>query len=238
MISELMNAIIAASTGAITGGIVNLILEKRKERREDKKEKERENKEIYEKRPELQIVDYKNYLDRPGYGVKKDINIFLTKIEDVFVENEVVTAHFKKEYFNEDEWCCVIYSFKNIGNTDIRCINPICVEKKNMILCDVAIAHEILKHGLLHYTAWYDKKLRVGEIFTMKVCYHKECILPGNFSALMVMGIEDSNGRFWEQPLFVPNNKIYDASRLSQKEYKENIRSEKVIEYFKKPWLW
>lgn len=240
MTDELVNVTISAIMGAIAGGIVNLLLEMRKERKEDKKEKQKEKRKIYEKRPELKIVEYKEYLSHPGHKLKKecDVNIFLTKIESVSIEDDVVTPHYKKELFNEDEWCCVIYSFKNEGKTDIQCISPICTYKKDTILCNVSVAQEILQYELLSYSTTYDKKLRVGESFTMRVCYHKDCIVAGMISAIMAMGIEDCNGQFWMQPLFAPNDKIYDASRITYKEYRDDILPDRAIECFKKPWLW
>ena len=210
MTSELINAIISAVTGAVSGGIVTLLLDKRKEWREEKKEKQNEKKKIYEERPELQISEYKEFLSRPGHKLKKecDINVFMTKIEKVSVEDDIVTAHYNKEFFNEEEWCCVMYEFKNMGKTDIRCVSPICTYKKDTMLCNVSVAQMILEHGMLSYSTMYDRKIRVGESFTMRICYHKECIVAGMISSIMVLGIEDCNNRFWEQPLFAPNNKI------------------------------
>lgn len=133
MTNELMNAIVSAITGAVAGGMVNLLLDKRKENLEDIKEK----KKIYEDRPELQIIEYKEYIKCSAYKFKKecDINLFMTKMGKVSVENDIVTAHYNKDYFNEEEWCCVIYEFKNAGKTDIRCVSPVCTYKK--ILCFV-----------------------------------------------------------------------------------------------------
>ena len=240
MTSELINTLISAITGAIAGGIVTLILDKRKERREDKKETQNEKKKIYEERPELQIVAYKEYLSRPGHKLKKecDINVFMTKIEMVSVDNDAVIAHYNKDLFNEEEWCCVIYEFKNMGKTDIRRVSPICTYKKDTMLCDVSSRQVILEQGLLNYSTIYDRKIRVEESFTMRVCYHKDCIKAGMFSAIMVMGIEDCNSRFWQQPLFTPNEKIYEASEITYKEYKDQLFPDVAIECFKKPWLW
>lgn len=240
MTSELMNAIISAITGAIAGGIVTLLLDKRKERREDKKEKQNEKKKIYEERPELQIVEYKEYLSRPGHKLKKecDIDVFMTKIEKVSVEDDIVTAHYNKEFFDEKEWCCVIYNFKNVGRMDIRCISPICTYKKDTMLCSVSNAQMILEDGLLSYSTLYDRKVRAGESFTMRIRYHKDCIVAGMMSSIMVMGIEDCNNRFWEQPLFAPNNKIYETYRITHEKYRDNFLPDAAIECFKKPWLW
>ena len=60
----------------------------------------------------------------------------------------------------------------------------------------------------------------------------------GMFSALMSMVLQDDNGRYWSQPIFVPNEKIYNSNRISHKEYRERILANSAIECFRKPWLW
>lgn len=240
MTNELASAIISAITGSIAGGIVTLLLDKRKERREDKKEREKQKKKIYDERPELKITQYKEYLNCPGHKLKKvcDINVFITKMENVSVDGDAVLVQYNKDFYNEDEWCCIIYNFKNVGGTDILRVNPICTYKKDTMLCDVTNARMIMEHGLLSYTTTYDRKIRVGETFSMKVCYHKDCIVTGVLSAIMAMGIEDCNNRFWMQPLFAPRDKIYDAYLISYEEFLMYIKVDTAIECFKKPELW
>ena len=236
----MMNDIIIAFISAIIGGAVTLLLERRKEHREDKKENGKEKKKIFEKRPELKITEYKEYLGRPGHKLKKecDISIFITKMTNVSVEGDCVTAHYNKDFFNEEEWCCVIYEFKNVGKTDIRCVSPICMYKKDTMLCEVKMSQLVLEHGVLSYSTVYDKKICVGESFTMRICYHKDCISAGMFSAIMVMALEDSNNRYWMQPLFAPNDTIYESYKVTRKEFKEALLPESAMECFKKPWLW
>lgn len=48
----------------------------------------------------------------------------------------------------------------------------------------------------------------------------------------------DDNGRYWTQPLFAPQDKIYDSRMISPKEYIEQTRTTLAEECFKKPWLW
>lgn len=237
---DIKTAIIGAIMGALSGGVVDWILAKRRERREDKKEKEKQTQEIYKKRPELDIIGYKNYTERPGYGIKQkcDINIFLTKIWNVSVVNGDVNIEYNDSFFNQEEWCCVIYTFKNSGKTDIQCINPICIEKKSMVLFDVEKVQMFKEYRMLNYSTWYEKKLRIGETFTMKVCFHKDCIMAGAISSLMVMGFQDDNDRFWEQPLFVPEEKIYKANMISYKKYRDKLWTESAIKCFREPWLW
>jgi len=235
MPDEIITMIISAITSAIISGITTLLLDIRKERRQDKKDQEKEKQKIHEERPELQIIKYEEYMDNPEQEC--DINVFMTRIEDVSVDEDV-TAHYNKEFFNEKDWCCVIYAFKNVGRTDIRCVSPICTYQKDMVLCDVSIAQFILKHGILNYSTMYDRKIRVGESFTMKVCFHKEYMVTGMMSAIMVMVLEDSNGKFWEQPLFVPSDKIYETYQITCEEYRNQLTVDKAKECFREPWRW
>lgn len=52
------------------------------------------------------------------------------------------------------------------------------------------------------------------------------------------MRMVDVNGIPWVQPLFAPDNKIYQSSMISDREYREQLLPDGAIECFKKPWLW
>lgn len=225
---------------AIAGFIANLISEKCKENRENKKESQKIQMEVFTNRPELSIKEYKNYIKRTGYGVKKkcDVNVMMASVEGTSIENNIVNAKFCMEDFNSKEWCCVIYVFENVGKTDISRIDIISVNNQNTAIYNVDFAKENASHGILNCSELYDRKIRVGETFSVKICYHKEHILCGVISASLNMGFEDSNGRFWLQPLFAPYDKIYDSRQVSFKEYRSGILPHQVEECFKKPWLW
>ena len=239
MTNELINTVISAVTGAVAGGLVTLLLDKRKELRDDKKEREIEEKRIYEERPELEIIEYKEFVDSSSSDELEhcDINVFLTEMKDVCVEGDSVTAQYREELFNKEEWCSVIYHFRNTGRTDIRCVSPICVCKKNMMMCDTAKTQIILEHGILNYSTMYDRKIRVGDTFSMKVSCHKEYIPGGENFAIMIMDIEDCNSVFWEQPLFFPTDKIYESYKITHKKFRDSFLADSAIECFKKPWL-
>lgn len=53
------------------------------------------------------------------------------------------------------------------------------------------------------------------------------------FSAPMSIGMIDDNGRYWTQPLFAPQNKVYDSRAVSAEEYIEQKRTETAEECFK-----
>ena len=236
---EIIIPIITAIVGGLIGGIFTLIVAKRKENREESLRLQKERKEIFDNRPEYKIVDYKEYLNRPGYGIKQqcDIDIFITPIKDIKI-NGRVDAIYDENSFNKKEWCCVIYELENVGKTDITVTYVICSHKRTKVLFGSSVANKFLEAKCLNYSESCDDKIRVGEKITLKICYHKDCIIASMFDAIVSIGIKDINGRCWEQPLFVPYNKIYDSYLIPYKQFRANILTEDAEECFKQPWLW
>lgn len=244
MIPEILTAVIGAIVGGVFTLLVTLIVERHKERRTDRIEADREKKEIFQTRPEIAVTECKDYLARVGYGIKQkcDIELFVAQIERVTTTGEkrhdVVYAHYSEGDFNPDEWCCVIYKFENRGKTDISSLDIICNYKKDTCIFPCDSAQRRAAANVLSYWYCYDKKIRIGETISVKLCYHKDRILLGMFSAIMSVAMEDDNGRYWVQPLFAPTNKIYSSRQISYKEYREEICADIAEECFKKPWLW
>lgn len=244
MTNEIIIVIISALAGGIVTLLTTLALERRKEKREDRIEAKKQQREMFQNRPEMQIVDFKDYISRTGYGVKQrcDIELFIAHIENITVEDQktraIVYAHYKEEHLNACEWCCVIYTFKNAGKTDISTMDIIWRFQQSSCIFPVGEARRWAEGNLLNYSYCYDKKIRVGETITLKVCYHKDVVIPGVFSAPISIGMIDDNGRYWTQPLFAPQNKLYDSRAISHKDYIEQTRTDLAEECFRKPWLW
>lgn len=243
-----MDNIVELVISAVAGGIITLlttwILERRKEKREDRKEEKKKQEEIAQNRPEMAIVDFKDYIERPGYGIKQkcDIEVFVAHISNVTVTDEgksgVVYANYDEEDFDSKKWSCVIYTFENKGKTDISMLDIICTYKRDTCIFPCGFAREMAKENVLNYRLCHDKKVRVGERITVKFCYHSERICTGIFTANMVIGMEDDRGGRWLQPLFAPLEKVYDSYKVSYKEYRDEVLVDKAEECFKKPWLW
>ena len=70
MTNEILIALIGAIFGGVITYITTLLLDKRKEKREDRIEARKERKLIFENRPEMEVVDYKDYINKFN-GVKR-----------------------------------------------------------------------------------------------------------------------------------------------------------------------
>lgn len=248
-----MNEIISAVIGAIISGIISWIAasksQRRKEQREDTIAAQKERKETFQTRPEMDIIEYKNYLSRPGYGIKQkcDIEIFMAHIDRVSVEDngkkgkkkrEWIRAHFNPEDLNSSEWCCVMYTLKNVGKTDISTTNIICNYQRDTCIFPCTFLGTFISNNALNYSECYDKKIRSGETVSLKICYHKDRVITGMMSATLSIGMHDDNGHYWQQPLFAPTDRVYDSREVTWKEYKADLRPDLAIECFKNPTLW
>lgn len=244
MKNEIIIAITSAFVGALITFLFTLLLDKHKERRDNELEARKERIDIFQNRPEMVIVDYKDYISRTGYGIKQksDIELIVAHIEKITVtgnkKNDVVYAHYREDDFDSKDWCCVIYTFKNVGKTDISTLDIICNFKRDTCIFNSENAKKWASDNMLNYWYCYDKKIRVGETITVKFCYHNDRVIAGPVSAIMSIAMQDDNGRYWLQPLFAPLDKLYDSRQISYKEYCDNISSEIVEECFKKPWMW
>lgn len=246
---EIISAAISALISGIIGWIAGSKSERRKELREDTLAAQKERKEIFQARPEMEISEYKNYLSRPGYGTKQkcDIEIFMAHMDHVSVEDngkkgkkkrEWVRAHFNHEDLNSNEWCCVMYTFKNVGATNISTTNIICNSQKDTCIFPCSFMDTYVTNHVLNYSECYDKKIRSGETLSLKICYHKDRVVAGLVSAILSIGMEDENGNYWQQPLFAPTDKVYDSRQVGWKEYRADLMPDLAIECFKKPYLW
>lgn len=244
MTPEILIAIVSAFAGGFITFLFRVLSDKRKEKREDRLEAKKLQREAFQNRPEMQIVNYKDYVCRPGYGIKQkcDIDLFVARISQVSLEgrrkDQIVRAHFCGDDLNPENWCCVIYTLKNAGKTDISRLDIICHFQQTTCIFPSQEVKQWEDGGLLNYAHCYDRKVRVGETITLKLCYYKDHIVPSAFSAAISIGMVDDNGRHWTQPLFAPQDKAYDSRPISSKEYHDELNTDTAEECFKKPWLW
>ena len=222
IIIPIICAIVSAIISSLITAFVSISIQKRKEEREDKINKKREQQTIFKQRPEFSIEEYKNYLDRPGYGIKQkcDIGVFISFIINKTKEG-LVSLNYKEDDFIKENWCCVIYKLKNSGKTDIKFVDIVSNHKKVIAVFNSEKVEDCLNKGYINYSEPLDRIVKVDEEIVVKICFNKDRVLHNLLSANLCLGMIDENDHYWMQPLFVPDKKIYNSYQVSRKEYIE-----------------
>lgn len=234
--------IIIAAASAVIGGIVTLCIEKIKEQRIIKKEKSQKYEEVYNNRPEFHIEEMKDRFSRPGTGIKSDkcdLELYIPKIKSCCVENTSVELNYGEYNKNINEWVCRKFFLKNIGKTAVYSLTVAMNFKRSACLFSYnEILFELLDQGSVNYSHMYDRRIGPGEIITIKLCFHKDHIIGGLLSALLDIYSCDDHNRYWAQPFFAPDDKLYESRLVSYNEYRDRSHADIAIECFKKPYLW
>lgn len=230
--------VISAISGAIAGGIVSCIFcyfnDRRKERRADKKEEEKERQRRFENRPEFKIIKFQTVSKYTEEDFREERLQAVTAEFKPSIEGEFVYANFSAEELDKSEWGSVRYTLENVGKTDVSSISLICQDKRHFWLCDKYLADDLMKSRVLHYVAYFENKVRVGETFEIEVFYNKK----HSYLPMLDIGMQTPDTRFWTQPLFLPCNKVGDSGEIDYTDYLEAVRTEVAEDCFKHPWLW
>lgn len=163
-------------------------------------------------------------------------------IQNITVEGaatqEAVYAHYDSEHLKSDHWRSVAYTFRNVGKTDISTFYIISNCQKKVCLFSADTVQAFARKNLLGYSCLYDQKIRIGRTVTVKIFYPEKSIFTNALSATLSIGMEDDRGRYWMQPLFAPERKVYDSYSICRSDYYNEIKTDIAEECFKKPWLW
>lgn len=237
-----INEILVAIPSAIIGGFITLIFERRKERRQDKKELEAKKEELHRNRPELSIIEMKDYFSRPGVCITSqpcDLEAFIAPFKKVEIADGDVSAIYDESYLDKKSWACRIYVIKNVGKSAIYSLSLISNYKKDTCIFEVEALDKLtIEDGYINYYVSLDKRIAPDETFTLKLCYPKDKVVSGFMSAIFSFGLCDDNEHYWEQPFFAPGDKLYVSQMISYREYRDQILPDSAIECFKKPYLW
>ncbi len=234
-------AAISAVIGSVVGGVVKYLFDRISERKKDKKEKITKLNEQRKERPEFVITEMKDYFNRPGTCINSnscDLEVFVANIKNVNVSDKYVLVEFDDCIYDKKSWVCRKYTFTNVGKTVVYGVDIISNYKKTTCIFNAKSIDKMGKPGFLNYSELLDKRIAPNESFTLKICYHKERIQAGFFTAALDIGIRDDNNNYWVQPFFAPENKLYGSTKIDYHEYRDLIRPDDAIECFCKPYLW
>lgn len=165
---------------------------------------------------------------------------------------EIFIGTFKVEYNKEKEYkisysqniknkknhCYKDIIIKNIGKSDIECLDIVSTNKKGLILCDYNSLNNLVDNELICYDYCYDKKIRVGESIKIRIYYEYNKQPHLMWSSTLAFLFEDQNHNYWEQPFFYEKDNIYAPYEISYKELKKAVTTDDAYECFEHPWLW
>ena len=241
-----MEAIIASVLGGLVGGLFTFLgvwmtihHENKKTRQEELKRQKEKEEQLFENRPRLEIMGYKK-LSKYSAAKKADISLLLCSIKDYKNESRAM-FYYDPEVVEPEKWVSVEYALKNIGNTEISHMYFSTNLPKNTSLFGIDNEENEMcyENNLLNYSVILDKSVKPKESIKLRVCYIDEEIILSNIgSAPITIWLIDEKNNWWSQPLFAPDNKIYNSSRSSHKEWKDYTDEAKAIECFENPMLW
>jgi len=233
--------ITVAAISAIIGGFVTYSFDRMKDRREDKKGKLDKLEEQRRDRPEFIITSMTDYFNRPGACINSqpcDLEIFVASIKNVKIIDEYVKVEYDDTILDKKSWVCRQYTLKNVGKTVVYGVDIISNFKKDTCIFKNKTIEYMIKNGMLNYSELLDKRIALNESFSLKLCYSKDKIIMGSFSAILSIGMRDDNNTYWVQPFFAPDDKLYESNKIPYKEYRDNLLPDAAIECFHKPYLW
>lgn len=234
-----LNEAVIAIVAALVGSVATMVFEHYRDR---KKTHKKEFEALHKTRPEFKIISMKNSFSKPGACISSqpcDLEVFVAPFSGVSLDGDCVHANYDEMLLDIKSWVCRQYTFKNIGQTAVYTVSVISNFKKGTCLFNKnSPLSQLLPDGVLNYWEMLDKRIGPNETFTLKLCYHKEKIPTGSFSAIMCLAMCDDNNNDWEQPFFAPHDKLYESRKISYSEYQEGISSDTAIKCFKESGLW
>lgn len=229
------NSFLTTIIGIIVGWILNFIstmyFDKKNERRRKKELERIEKQKRFENKSELQI-------DKNNSDNNIDMEIFIGTFKVEYNKEKEYKISYSQNIKNKENHCYKDIVIKNIGKSDIECLDIVSTNKKGLILCDYNSLNNLVDNELICYDYCYDKKIRVGESIKIRIYYEYNKQPHLMWSSTLAFLFEDQNHNYWEQPFFYEKDNIYAPYEISYKELKKAVTTDDAYECFEHPWLW
>lgn len=198
--------------------------------------------EEYDKRPKLEVVNYKKTMDVEGYeSDESDIDVLILPIKNYkIIDRRRVLFEYDQKILNQNEWVNIQFKLKNDGKTSIKELYFACNSPQNTSVFDVKQDEYklFIEHGALEYRVANFDEIKTQQEITIKMNFHKDLVFGKMLSAEASLWLIDTYGNIWEQPLFIHQGKIYDSKQKTYKEFTEYTNWKSMIKCFHNPELW
>ena len=197
------------------------------EKLELKKEKQKQ----FENKPEL-------YIEKEDKDLEVSLEVFVGTFNVKYDENENYEIVYPKDICNKKKHEYKDVVIKNIGKSDIECLDIASADKRRVILTNYDSLESLVKHKAVYYSECYDKKIRAGEKIKIRFYYLKGKEPYSVMCATLLFLFEDSNHNYWEQPYFYDRDNVYSPHGISYKEFRITVMPDDAYECFEDPKLW
>jgi len=229
------NSFLATIIGIIVGWILNFIstmyFHKKEVKQKIKENIRLEKQKQFENKPEL-------YIEKDNMDKDVDIEIFLGTFEVRYNNNKEYKIIYSDSIKNKNNHDFKDIVIKNIGKSDIDCLDIVSNNKRGIILTDYSSLNSLVDDEYVWYSYCYDKKIRVGDQIKIRIYFEKgkqPCTL---FSSTLAFLFEDQNHNYWAQPFFYEKDNVYSPYKISYKDFKQRVNADDAYDCFEQPWLW
>lgn len=199
-----------------------------------KQEREIENKKIEEERFRL----------RPKFSIKKAdltnaedssiLKIFISLLKGYIKKGRYYFIHDEKS-LNENDHISYDFILRNVGLSDANSIWIASAHHKSICIMDYNEKEIITNNFFGHYSYCYDNVTPPQTEIHLRFLAHKN-IGKNPFSADIVILFQDEYGNYWEQPFVFPEDKLYEAKKISRNEFKDTIDYGDMLERMDDPY--
>ena len=209
-------------------GIWNIYIQVQSKKKEEKRLQFEQRKKDFDARPKFEVVSFTNNFNDSQVQSSTECDL---EVLNLYFTYEKGSFFYDERYKDITKWVSTTFEFKNIGLTEINVTTISTNLPKSMSLFKVydGKCSRLVNAHLLNYSALYDRPIKPGETFTLKVNYLEGQTVNDCIVASLTIWMQDVYGKIWAQPLFVTEGKIYDSKEESWDTFK-NLTQTDVAE--------
>lgn len=197
------------------------------EKFEAKKEKQKQ----FDNKPVL-------YIEKEDKDLEVSLEVFVGTFNVKYDVNKNYEIVYPKDICNKKTHEYKDVVLKNIGKSDIEYLNIASSYKKQIILVHYDLLDTIVNEKAVYYSAWHDRKIRVGDKIKIRIYYQRNnlpCLL---LSSTLSFLFEDQYHNYWEQAYFYERDNVYSPYRINYKKFRTIVTPDDAYDCFEDPRLW
>lgn len=183
--------------------------------------------------------------EKPKFSVKKvedeqkaDIQVLIVPFECVKDDDNEIQFIYDRKFKKDKDIVCTDYIFENTGKSAAKYFSVIMNEKKHFSIFEYSRRKSWLESKFINYYVLYDKKeIEPGKTIRLRIYRHKDEEFSNYACAGLSIYFMDEYGNYWEQPFFNGETKLYGPYQKNYKDYRDDISTDKALEYFENSML-